>query len=110
MSRLDKNRTTEKVFNVQPIDIRRNGKPNFRWIDDVEEDLLVLRTKNWRTLAERRLAWKWLLEKASRHGFAWKRKPFLQPGETFWSAYQTHQTVTLPPIQWFGTLSVLHHL
>ncbi|GFV54452.1 hypothetical protein TNCV_2865361 [Trichonephila clavipes] len=39
-------------------------RPNFRWIDGLEKDLLVLRTKNWRTPTGRRLAWKRLLEKA----------------------------------------------
>ncbi|GFV83088.1 hypothetical protein TNCV_2802141 [Trichonephila clavipes] len=33
----------------------------------LENDILVLRTKNWRTLAGRRLAWKRLLEKAKAH-------------------------------------------
>ncbi|GFS84662.1 hypothetical protein TNCV_4607781 [Trichonephila clavipes] len=38
-----------------------------RLIDDQEKDLLVLRTKNLRTLAGRRLAWKRLLEEAKAH-------------------------------------------
>ncbi|GFU01933.1 hypothetical protein TNCV_1524231 [Trichonephila clavipes] len=37
------------------------------WVDGLEKDLLVLRTRNWRTLAGRRLAWKRLLEKAKAH-------------------------------------------
>ncbi|GFY10270.1 uncharacterized protein TNCV_2629491 [Trichonephila clavipes] len=64
---MDENRITEKVFNVQPIGTRRKGRPNLRWIDDLEKDLLVLRTKNWRTLAGRKMAWKRLLEKAEVH-------------------------------------------
>ncbi|GFU50825.1 uncharacterized protein TNCV_2495291 [Trichonephila clavipes] len=44
--RMDENRTTKKVFNVQPIDTRRKSRPNLRWIDGLEKDLLVLRTKN----------------------------------------------------------------
>ncbi|GFT40624.1 uncharacterized protein TNCV_3007981 [Trichonephila clavipes] len=55
--------TTKKVFKAQPIGTRRKSGPNMRWIDDLEKDLLVLKTKNWRTLAGRRLAWKRLLEK-----------------------------------------------
>ncbi|GFX55454.1 hypothetical protein TNCV_267421 [Trichonephila clavipes] len=47
----EENRTTKKVFNAQPIDTRRKGRPNLRWIDGLEKDLLVLRTNNWRTLA-----------------------------------------------------------
>ncbi|GFW46088.1 hypothetical protein TNCV_3277051 [Trichonephila clavipes] len=29
----------------------KEGRPNLRWIDCLEKDLLVLRIKNWRTLA-----------------------------------------------------------
>ncbi|GFT40432.1 uncharacterized protein TNCV_1646351 [Trichonephila clavipes] len=58
-------KTTEKVFNAQPIGTR--GRPNLRWIDGPEKDILVLRTKNQRTLAGGRLVWKRLLEKAKAH-------------------------------------------
>ncbi|GFU09033.1 uncharacterized protein TNCV_1318991 [Trichonephila clavipes] len=60
--RMDENRITKKVFNAQPIGTRRKGRPNLRWIDGIEKDLLVLRTMNWRTLAGRRL-----LEKSKAH-------------------------------------------
>ncbi|GFU78565.1 uncharacterized protein TNCV_2301771 [Trichonephila clavipes] len=65
--RMNEDRTTKKVFNVQLIGTRRKGRPNLRWIDDLENDLLVLKTKNLRTLAGRRLAWKRFLEKAEAH-------------------------------------------
>ncbi|GFW15123.1 uncharacterized protein TNCV_172701 [Trichonephila clavipes] len=64
---MNEDRTTKKVFNAQPTGTRRKGRPNLRWIDGLEKDLLVLRTRNWRTLAGRRLAWKRLLEKAKDH-------------------------------------------
>ncbi|GFW25560.1 uncharacterized protein TNCV_1308211 [Trichonephila clavipes] len=63
---MDKDRTTKKVFNTQAIGSQRKGRPNLRGIDGVEKDL-VLRTKNWTTLAGRRLARKRLLEKAKAH-------------------------------------------
>ncbi|GFW66288.1 hypothetical protein TNCV_1711871 [Trichonephila clavipes] len=49
---MDENRTTEKVFKAQPIGTRRKGRPNLRWIGGLEKDLVVLRIKNWRTLAD----------------------------------------------------------
>ncbi|GFS78784.1 hypothetical protein TNCV_3149241 [Trichonephila clavipes] len=64
---MGEDRTTEKVFNAQPISSRRKDRPNLRWIDGLEKDLLVLRTKNWKTLAWRKLYWKRLLEKAKAH-------------------------------------------
>ncbi|GFT79380.1 uncharacterized protein TNCV_604031 [Trichonephila clavipes] len=54
---------SKKVCNAQ----RRKDRPNLRWIDGLEKDLLVLRTRNWRTLAGRRLTWKRLLAKAKAH-------------------------------------------
>ncbi|GFW25563.1 uncharacterized protein TNCV_1308241 [Trichonephila clavipes] len=65
--RMDEDHTTKTVFNVQPIGTRRKGRSNLRWINDLEKELLVLRTKNWRTVAGRRLARKRLLEKAKAH-------------------------------------------
>ncbi|GFU49631.1 uncharacterized protein TNCV_4143981 [Trichonephila clavipes] len=61
--RMNEDRTTKKVFNAQPIGTQRKGRPNLRWIGGLEK-VLVSRTRNWRTLAGRRLAWKRLLEKA----------------------------------------------
>ncbi|PRD32136.1 UNVERIFIED_CONTAM: hypothetical protein NCL1_21396 [Trichonephila clavipes] len=51
--RKDEDCTTKKVFNDQPIGTRRKGRLNLRWIDGLEKDLLVLRTKNWRILTGR---------------------------------------------------------
>ncbi|GFT75097.1 uncharacterized protein TNCV_2244711 [Trichonephila clavipes] len=36
----------KKVFNAQLIGTRRKGRPNVRWIDSLEKDLLVLSAKN----------------------------------------------------------------
>ncbi|GFW09633.1 uncharacterized protein TNCV_3997391 [Trichonephila clavipes] len=65
--KMNEDRTTEKVFNVQPIGTRRKGRPNLKWIDGLAKDLLILKTENWRTLAGRRLVWKRLLEKVKSH-------------------------------------------
>ncbi|GFW12555.1 uncharacterized protein TNCV_818071 [Trichonephila clavipes] len=43
--RMNEDRTTRKVFIAQPIGTRRKGRPNFRWIDGLEKDLLDLRTR-----------------------------------------------------------------
>ncbi|GFS67599.1 uncharacterized protein TNCV_4363001 [Trichonephila clavipes] len=52
--RMDEDHTTKNVFNAQPIGTRRRDRTNLRWIDGLK-NFLVLRTKNWRTLAGRRL-------------------------------------------------------
>ncbi|GFW61468.1 hypothetical protein TNCV_347161 [Trichonephila clavipes] len=51
VGRMDEDRITKAVFNTQPIGTRRKKRPNLRWIKDLEKDFLVLRTKNWKTLA-----------------------------------------------------------
>ncbi|GFX06761.1 uncharacterized protein TNCV_3113491 [Trichonephila clavipes] len=56
VDRMDEDHTTNKVFNAEPNGTRRKDRPNFRWIDGLEKDLLVLITRNLRTLAGRRLA------------------------------------------------------
>ncbi|GFV32755.1 hypothetical protein TNCV_3312361 [Trichonephila clavipes] len=61
---MEENRTTKKVFNAQRTGTWRRGRSNLRWIDGLEKDHLVLKTKKWRTLAGRKLAWRRLLEKA----------------------------------------------
>ncbi|GFW60786.1 uncharacterized protein TNCV_2672071 [Trichonephila clavipes] len=66
VGRMDEDRTTKKVFKAQPIGTRRKSRPNLRWIDGQEKYLLVLRTKNLRSLT-RRLALKRLLQKAKAH-------------------------------------------
>ncbi|GFU12336.1 uncharacterized protein TNCV_2748391 [Trichonephila clavipes] len=63
---MSEDRATKKVFIAEPIDTPRKGRSNLRWIDGLEKDL-VLRARNWRTLAGRRLDWKKLLEKAKTH-------------------------------------------
>ncbi|GFU98007.1 uncharacterized protein TNCV_232841 [Trichonephila clavipes] len=55
---MNDNHTAKKVFIAQPTGIRRKSRQNLIWIDGLEKDLPVLRTKNWRTVSRRRLAWK----------------------------------------------------
>ncbi|GFT02228.1 uncharacterized protein TNCV_84821 [Trichonephila clavipes] len=64
--RMDEDCITKKFFNAQPTGTWRKGRPNLRCIDDLKKDL-VLSTKNWRTLAGRRLVWKRLLKKIKAH-------------------------------------------
>jgi hypothetical protein len=65
--RMNGNRNTKRIFNSKPMGTSKRGGPNLRWIDCLERDPLILRTRNWRTLAETTSAWKKLLEKARAH-------------------------------------------
>ncbi|GFU96353.1 hypothetical protein TNCV_89301 [Trichonephila clavipes] len=66
---MDENRTTKKVFNAHPIGTRRKIRPNIRRIDGLEKDPLILRTKNWRISAGRRVT--------GRKGFLRSSRPTL---------------------------------
>ncbi|GFV12488.1 uncharacterized protein TNCV_1792671 [Trichonephila clavipes] len=59
--RMNEDRTPKKVFNAQPIVTRRKGRPNLGWIDGLEKDLLVLRTKNLKNTSRKKAG----LEEAS---------------------------------------------
>ncbi|GFX86337.1 hypothetical protein TNCV_2562191 [Trichonephila clavipes] len=63
--RINKDRKTKKVFKTQPNGTRRKDRSNLRWIDGLEKDLLLMRTKIG--LTGRRLAWRRLLEKTQAH-------------------------------------------
>jgi hypothetical protein len=46
---------------------RERRRPRIRWLDDVCNDMKVLRVKNWKELALNRKTWDDLVEKAKTH-------------------------------------------
>ncbi|GFV58924.1 uncharacterized protein TNCV_1811731 [Trichonephila clavipes] len=65
--RMNEDLTIKDAFDAQLIGTRRKDRPNLRWIDGLNKGLLVLRTRDRRTLAGRRLVCKRLLEKVKAH-------------------------------------------
>ncbi|GFV02878.1 hypothetical protein TNCV_3610071 [Trichonephila clavipes] len=65
---MNEGRTIKKVFNAQPHSTRSKVRPNLRWIDGLEKELLVLRTKDRKTLEE---------EGWTRKGFLRRPRPIL---------------------------------
>ncbi|GFV16178.1 hypothetical protein TNCV_3379421 [Trichonephila clavipes] len=65
--RMDEGHLAENVFNSQTFFTRRTDCPNLRWIYGLENDLLVLKTKNWRAIPGRSLTCERLLEKPKTH-------------------------------------------
>ncbi|GFX12930.1 hypothetical protein TNCV_3659261 [Trichonephila clavipes] len=66
--RMDEDRTTKRKSSM-PNQLAHGEKAG-QILDGLmilKKNLLVLRTKNWRTLAGKRMAWKRLLEKAKAH-------------------------------------------
>jgi hypothetical protein len=59
------NRTVKKVFNTNPIGIRKTVRPKLRWEDDVIQGIKTLEVKNWRNLAMDKKSWQKLLRKTT---------------------------------------------
>jgi hypothetical protein len=63
IQRMDTSRTAKRIFEWKPIGRRSLGRPSLRWLDDVCDDLKVLKVRNWKELAKDRKVWNDLSEK-----------------------------------------------
>jgi hypothetical protein len=63
---MDNNNTVKKVFNTEPVGIRKFRRLKLRW-EDVIQDIKTLGVKNWRNLAMEKESWQKLLRKARAH-------------------------------------------
>jgi hypothetical protein len=59
--------TLKKIFNTKPDGARSVGRPKLRWEDGVDQDMRILRVKNWKIVALNRDEWAQLLNKAKAH-------------------------------------------
>ncbi|KAJ4432373.1 hypothetical protein ANN_20992 [Periplaneta americana] len=65
--RMDASEPCKRIILTNPGDKRRRGRPHLRWIDGVEEDLVRMGYRNWRTVAQDRDRWQRLLREARAH-------------------------------------------
>jgi hypothetical protein len=64
---MDANRILRKIL-YEKIYIKLvRGRPEFRWFDDVGEDLGILKVKGWRSTAMDRDAWRLLVQETKAH-------------------------------------------
>jgi hypothetical protein len=54
-------RTFKKIFNWKPLTKRSQGRPKYRWEDNIKEDICQMKIKN---CVQDRGKWKELVEKA----------------------------------------------
>jgi hypothetical protein len=40
-------RTVKKIFNRNPLMKRSQGRPKYRWRDNIKQDICQMRVKNW---------------------------------------------------------------
>jgi hypothetical protein len=51
---MNNDRTLKKTFNTKPDGARSVGRPKLRWEDGVDQDMRILRVKNWKKVALKR--------------------------------------------------------
>jgi hypothetical protein len=70
-------RTVKKIFNWKSVTKRSQGRPQYRWKDNIKQDICQMKIKNWIACVQDRGKWKEVVEKAktlTRKFSAWKKK------------------------------------
>jgi uncharacterized protein VirK/YbjX len=70
-------RTVKKIFNWKPLSKRSQGRPRYRWEDNIKHDICQMKIKNWIACVQDRGKWKEVIEKAKTYNYyrkfsAWK--------------------------------------
>jgi hypothetical protein len=60
---LDTKRLKE-IFNWEPLTKRSQGRPKYRWEDNITQDICQMKIKNWVVCIQDRGKWKDFVEKA----------------------------------------------
>jgi len=56
--------TVKKIFNWKPLTKRPQGRPKYRWEDNIKQDICQIKIKNWIVWVQNRGKWKEVVEKA----------------------------------------------
>jgi hypothetical protein len=54
VTRIDQRKIVKKMFESTSEGRRKVGRPRLRWLDDVENDLRVIKVRRWRKKAQNR--------------------------------------------------------
>jgi hypothetical protein len=57
-------RTVKKIFNRKPLTKRSQGRPKYRWEDNIKQDICQMKIQNWIACVQDRGKWKEVVEKA----------------------------------------------
>jgi len=64
VQRMSDTRTVKKVLKWNPVTKRSQGRPKYRWEDNVKRDIYQMKVKNWITCVQDRRKWKDVVESA----------------------------------------------
>jgi hypothetical protein len=64
VQRMPDTRTVKKIFNCKPLTKRSQGRPKYRWEDNIKQDICQMKVKNWMACVQDRGKWKEVVEKA----------------------------------------------
>jgi len=67
VTRMENRRTTRKITEWTPYKPRLAGRPRLRWMDQVEEDLKMMKIIGWRAKVEDRQEWNRIVEQTKTH-------------------------------------------
>jgi hypothetical protein len=58
VQRMSDTRTVRKIFNWKPLTKRSQGRPKYRWEDNIKQDICQIKIKNWTACFQDREKWK----------------------------------------------------
>jgi hypothetical protein len=64
---MDTTRIVKKVIEWEPRSSRPVGRSRLRWLDQVEEDLKMMKVRNWREKCKDRRLWNEIVKQAETH-------------------------------------------
>jgi hypothetical protein len=70
VQRMSDIRTVKKIFNWKHLIKRLQGRPKYRWEDNIKQDICQMKIKNWIVCVQDRGKWKEVVEKA--RTFSWE--------------------------------------
>jgi len=64
VQRMPDTRTVNKILKWNPLTKRSQGRPKYRWEDNIKQDICQMNVKNWITCVQDQGKWKDFVEKA----------------------------------------------
>ena len=58
VQRMSDTRTVKMIFNWKPLTKRSQGRPKYRWEDNIKQDIRQMKIKNWTACVQDREKWK----------------------------------------------------